>query len=350
MIKLKTSSIKVNRRLLASFVNAEDDYFKFIYLDFEERKIRFRNSLVWGTLNVDFEGTGVKNFFVDTQIFLNLCDRYSVLNIDEKMKFSSGSDKFIIPVLDTENNFDEFTIDNDRLSKFSSDRLQALKEASIFATEDEGELAGVKVTKDYIVASDFKMFYLSTIKSDKTFEVNIPNYIVRLFSYVGADMPVSLYVEDSVFYVKLGNDIDLVCSELVDLDLPEPLEGDFLEKYNHADHFVFNKSKMVEHIKFIYPFVKIEVNTMFFLKIKSQTELILRTNTDVISEMVLDISDCSPKLVGEEVIISATNFLKMIEKIEDTEIEFRYDASKPAYSIIGKEKKDKILIHVNLKA
>lgn len=348
---LFTGNIKKNERLLNQFSESKN-----VYIHCQESKLYFYDDKYIGRLHIDLEqNLAIEGFYVDLKLLLSLCQRYEDLEITEDLKFSSGKEKFNIPVTKEDFDLAELVQNNNQI-ELSKTTVENITSAMAFVDYSSAEYCGV----DYygnVVASGNRTFFFE-VHNDVSFDnkVTFNDIALKVFKGLGANDVVSLSTNEKAINLSINEkDIEIQIAKYVETSLPTINEG-FKSKYAHETNITFEKQTILNALKFLQPFTANVLNERIVLQMK-EGELSLIVEDDICAEQHIEIDSISESLIGHDFPTFREHLYRSINEIKDDFVSIKINCEKndegkyikPVFAITGKTNQSKNIISIRQK-
>lgn len=339
---LQTGILRKYRRIMLSQCGVDNEYEKSIYLSFSTSRAYIISRLNIMRVSLPFSidtGESVHpDFYVDAEYFLQLCSYYDVLKL-ENYEFSTdtGSDVFKIKhVKDINPSLPSFDIDQEKVTTFEyTEEIDSLftKALGYMADPKCVQLMGMFIFDDTLVASDrFKTIIgkLPIQVGEIKFMADPAKIITR--SEIG-DMVSLSTLSNSRYYVKLGDDFEMLIPFKGDLSMVDVRDPRFVAIYNHPTYLVVQKDDLDAVLCFLDPFAKDAPSQRAEFSVEN----------GMLTVRVKDINKISKSLKATEVqgvegqtFWASIPMFKMLERhIEDEKIKIQFGSSSVGVTLSG---------------
>lgn len=143
-MKIYSDSFKKWSRVLEAYQEKGSPVGECLYFNFKDSSIYFGNKEGIGKMQFNFEKElneeTITNFFISTSKFLGVITQYDFMNLNEKLVFTNGKDKFKISTIIDDDKIDCTTFKTLYPNElvFDKDHLDKISKSLIFTSKDEG--------------------------------------------------------------------------------------------------------------------------------------------------------------------------------------------------------------------
>lgn len=360
-MKIKTENFKrFSSPIYASYVQGDRNG-ENMYLDFENSCAYFSNDSFIAKLKFDFEiedpsDNDLQNILVDKKMFLALCNEFEELTLDSEYNFSYEEEKFHIPHEIEKQDYPDFDYNDFESYHLSSSVLRNVRAASQYMgpSDPQENYYGVNIKGDRVVGTDSAQVFEAQVKEDNIDfpDIKIKGDIVRLVLTISEFEVCNLNYNENTdeLYFTFGDnqELDIATTQQDNLRMPDVVDDEFVEKYNHDTFFDVEKTELLDILEFFQVFVRNERNERLYLHIVGEDSLSIESQSESKGNRNIDLHDCSGDLVGEGIWIPRALVVKAVKSIEDDFIKFKIDTEAPAFDIIGKNNDEKHIATVRL--
>lgn len=281
-MRILTDNLKSVRKVWNQVKVASMDYYDHVYLDFDNKKLAFRNDqiIVRVDLNLeDNDGNGFthRNMYINGAKFFSLVQFYDYIDLDEKdIFYSSLGDKFQIPEIEEE--FPENMLSFDDWEKymidFNPEINKELNTAYSYVDLDESsDFSALFLYKGSIIACTRYKFFLGKAGNGLAkADISIPLPLLKIITSLEmeGEIPFRCHRNDdgSLIIEFTYNGMWLRYGASSRYALPfDPDSDDFKSTYDHDNFIKVNLDKLNEVISMLsiyYVDVKDSITSIFF--------------------------------------------------------------------------------------
>ncbi|MDA3855576.1 MAG: hypothetical protein PF569_04920 [Candidatus Woesearchaeota archaeon] len=290
-MRITTKSLTKNQALINRAYSTADSVNQLCLIDFENKKIYMKST---NNINIcfdieveDYDSSICEKLITDASKLLTVCNMYDeldVVNLDGKIAFSNGDNKFQLSYFEDVKIIPTSLFDRDYEVdiKLEIDELleKAFKLGLTYVSKDPNanqvhHHAGIIKGKLAVLTelSDILMLDLGDYE-DCNIHRDVLDYINILSSQVESD--VTLSITESHYIIETSNNVKIITPHIVDMKFPDIMSEAFIDFYTHETSFVVNKTKMLDFLSSVKSFTTDLVNNRLDFSIKGK-ELILNT-------------------------------------------------------------------------
>lgn len=269
---IKTQSLTNFSKIILLIKDNINQYYSSLYFSFKDSFIYFYSNQVQGRIKFEYdldENENIENFkdfFVNTEDFLNVCYYYSELYYDNEQTFYNSKDKK--EKFQIENFMDEdfepfqsseplsknaiaIQLDEDFYYKF-------VNSLSFISFDSDSPMNGVFIRNNHIITTDLYRLYEATICTTNSLDFAIPYELAKVISFLNIGDKIAIDKLEDRLHVLIGEDksIELYVADNHNLQLIDVDNQNFVSKYNHDSFIEVDKQAFLKIIKFIDPFTK----------------------------------------------------------------------------------------------
>ena len=274
-MKIVTDNLKnVSKMYSLMQTTAKDNYVgQFVYLDFENEKIKFMNNQAMLTNDLILEDKeNHENMLIDGLKFFTLVEMYSSLTVVNDKFISPDGNEFYLPSGSADefepfkNDYDDWVDNKISMNEYT---INILKNALLYMDQNGTELSALFITNDIAFASDRRKMLFSNfdnqVINDKDF--NLPFGLIKLLLLMDYSTNIDCLIKTRTsssggksFMIE-HNDTNICYNSSVECKLPvDPCDDDFISTFYHDTNFTIKVSDLAESVKIFNNFFKKETN------------------------------------------------------------------------------------------
>ncbi len=267
-MKIDTKNLKSFKKTFDVLKNSNSPYYEYVYFDFSEQKIIFRNEncIVRIPLIIEEmeEDENPENFLVEGSKFFFIAYRYDQLTLKDKVFYSNDGGKFKIPVMEEEMAYPSleketpsdsgyFVID-DQTHDFLKTSLDYLEKDSMSPYSalffEKGKMMALSPTR---------FFSVDLPEENKNLSFYLPVFVVRLLVSLGVTGKIGFKRKD-----KNNNFISELLTESFSIyftsqsyELPvDPFSEEFENSFMHDNSVELPLEEFSSSVNFLFEFFK----------------------------------------------------------------------------------------------
>jgi len=352
-MEINTKNFKRFSKIIDIFNKKGSRIDESIYLDFENSKAYFGNSSydsdnegIIGQLDFNFILTNTdiddySNVFVNTRLFLTLCNQYETLSMSTDYEFSNGEEFFKIPYFTEEFDYPILNKDDFEVFNITSAITSNLKTSQIYmgVADFNENFGGIQLLNNSIVSSDGACVFEAKVK-DITFpEIQLSKTVLHVILTGVDDNTCRMYYDTQTkdLYFTFGDNEELhVASTQIDnLNVPPIEDPDYIAKYNHKTSFCVEKRQFLSLLQFLEVFVTDVKNEQLKLTIESDNTISIKALDEVQASRKMPTSFTSPELEGKSFWFARKYVYDAVSSILDDFIRIQLDVDEVAFNVTG---------------
>lgn len=345
-MKIDTTRLQELNSVLTRFIERGRQDTESFLIDPKDEYIYFNTSTTHGRIRVPMEledDEEIAPFFVDATKFLHMVNRYSSVNLNENLVFSSGQDKFRFPTFRDES-FEKQIVERKEFGVncreneiiYDSEFLDYLKKANRFVDKRHNrvELRGAFLAQGKLFAvSKALVFEAQTDKTsvDHALTKTMIDVVLRL-----GEGTVVQKCEGPYRIVNVEYEIEIIIPHDNSLTAPDVFSEKFVESYDHDTKIVVSKNDIRDAIDFVSGYARFEDNDSIRLTIDDDVLAIESTENDLFHKVV-PLNYVDDDIEGLSFLVSTTKLETALKTVRSDNIRIQLDAIHPLIRIVGME-------------
>jgi len=321
-----------------------------LYLDFKNSYAYFRTLQFVIRLKFNFELDSneelPENFWVNAPDFTTLLKYYPQLLLKQKVFYNPNDEREIVKIDTFMEDFDDEYFNQDKDSwevySISDETLQYLREAYLFTSNDIlSDYIGVYLNNHKLLSTDRNKFYCVDIKENFT-NFYLHSDLIKVILPTGFSYNnVTLYRKNNkTILVINNNDISVYSSEILNFEVPDINDKDFVRNYNHQTHIIFKRDDFLEILRFMDFFIKDLVNKRIAIAVKEDRVSIESIEEKTIIK-ILPTTYFSPELKNQHIYLSLPYIQLALNTLDDKILKLQLDPERVATTFTSMEKNNK---------